>query len=151
MKAFWKRIKITQLVALAILLGGFGGIISGYWPKAGAVMAALGLIGTIWDHFNSNNEKKENGDFFEAQALLLFASGIGNVHTEVAKSELGRGASYHKIEERLRKALKINPKDRDALGLLGVVLGTGCNSYCWRSGGALRPISLHQAGVIQTA
>ena len=27
----------------------------------------------------------------------------------------------------------------------------GCNSYCWRSGGALRPISFHQAGVIQTA
>jgi hypothetical protein len=123
---------LSKFVALAIVIGGIGGIVSGEWPILGGILAVFGIIGALWDHFSSERQNLETEDFFEAQALLLAHKGIGNLYTEVGKLEWQKGGGNRAVA-RFKKALKINPTDQEALVSIGIIFALELAYEKWLS------------------
>jgi tetratricopeptide (TPR) repeat protein len=125
-----KRLSLSQIVGLSILVGGVGGILSGEWPKIGAVMTVVGVLASLWEHYSSEARTQEVDDIFEAGALLLAKTGAGNVYSESARIQLNRGRTA-KAFEHLKKAHNLNPRDPEALASLTAFLAIQLAAEQW--------------------
>lgn len=131
MKAFKYHIGFSQLVILAIVVGGVGGIISGDYPRTGIAMTIIGILGGLLDHYSSEMRDRQMDILIDAQALLLANKGVGNLYTEVGTLELEKGGN--KSVEHFQKALKIDPNDKKALASLGAIFALELSNQAWLS------------------